>query len=114
MKKILQRTYVKVSLILIVVYTIVGFLLLPFLLKSYLGDITQKHLNAKASVKNIYFNPYTFEISVEDFVIYDKNDNILDEFALLDVNFNTNGLLKSKLLFKNIYLKNLNLTELVS
>ncbi len=109
MKEILKKTYVKVSIIIIIFYTIVGFLLLPFLLKSYLGDITQKYLNAKASVKSVYFNPYTFEFSIEDFVIYDSNNDVLGEFSLLDVNFNTLGLFKSKLLFTNIYLKNLNL-----
>lgn len=109
MKEILKKRYVKISLILVLLYTIVGFLLLPFLIKSYLGDITQKHLNAKASVESVYFNPYTFELSVENFVIHDKNDKILGEFSLLDVNFNTNDLFQSKLLFKTIYLKDLNI-----
>ncbi|MCF6330001.1 MAG: DUF748 domain-containing protein [Sulfurimonas sp.] len=109
MKFFLKNKYTKILLSLILFYTIVGFLIFPFLLKSYLNDITTKHLNAGASVKSIYFNPYTFEMSIEDFVIYDTNDEILGEFALLDVNLNTIGLFKSKLLFTNIYLKNFNL-----
>ena len=113
-KNALKNLYVKISLSLILVYTIVGFLLFPFLLKTYLGDITQKYLNAYSSTQSIYFNPYTLEMSMEDFIIHDKNDKTLAQFALLDVNFNTNGIFKSKLLFKNIYLKNLNINVDVS
>ncbi len=58
--------------ILVVLYTLVGFLVIPLLAESFLPNKLNQYLNRPAEVENISLNPYTLTLSVEGLGIREK------------------------------------------
>jgi len=50
----------------LLLYTLIGFLLVPWLAERQLVKTMQQRLGVEARVENIYFNPYTFEVTVDN------------------------------------------------
>ena len=48
-----------IAAILVVLYTLVGFFLLPFLIERYLPGMLGKSLNYEVSLKQVKINPFT-------------------------------------------------------
>ena len=63
--KSVKNTFLKYRSLLIwvvsilLLYTLIGFLLVPWLAERQLVKTMQQRLGVEASVENIYFNPYT-------------------------------------------------------
>jgi hypothetical protein len=49
----------------LMLYTLIGFLLLPWLAERQMVKTLQQRLGVEATVEKIHFNPYTFEASVD-------------------------------------------------
>jgi len=107
MKKMISNIYFKILSIILVSYTVLGFLVIPYLIQHYLSNIVHKTLGTHATLYKAHFNPYTFQIEFDHFVIQDKNYKRLASFSTLKVDFDINDLLDGKLLFKSIYMKHL-------
>jgi hypothetical protein len=58
--------------VLAVLYTIVGFLVIPLIAESILPGRLTRHLNRPAEVEDISLNPYTLALSVEGLEIEEK------------------------------------------
>ncbi len=56
----------------ILLYTVLGFWLLPTLLKDKLPELIEENLHRPATVEDIRFNPYTLELDVRRFELLDK------------------------------------------
>ncbi len=67
----------------IAIYTIVGFILVPNVVKSQLQDILNKNLTKDSKIGKISFNPFLFKILVEDFSIFDKKEITFSSKELL-------------------------------
>ncbi|HET8808543.1 MAG TPA: DUF748 domain-containing protein, partial [Methylophaga sp.] len=56
----------------VLLYTLLGFLLVPWLAERQMLQTLQQRLGVAASVESVQFNPYTFEVSVENLQLANK------------------------------------------
>ena len=96
--------FLKVIFVFVVSYTFMGFVLLPYSMQSLFTSTVQKFYNVESSVKSVFFNPYTLELSIQDLLLKDKNKNTLVYFHLLNIDFSFKDLLKGKFNFEKILL----------
>ncbi len=79
----------------ILLYTVAGFLVLPWALKSQISTLTQSFAARDATVGEVRFNPWTLRLQANDFVLLDdSSDTPLASFSELVVNLETRSLLK--------------------
>jgi hypothetical protein len=88
----------------IFIYTVVGFLVVPQVLKSSLVGFVQKDLGRSAAVEKIRFNPYTLSLSIEAFEISDTDGVRLISFDRFFVNFELSSLFRWAWTFDEITL----------
>ena len=62
-------------IVLMVVFTLVGFFVLPPLLKSILVDQLSKNLHRDVSINKVRLNPYTLSIKVEGFLVKERGSS---------------------------------------
>jgi hypothetical protein len=85
--KFAKPVIIAVSLIL--VYAVLGFFVVPAVLKAKLPAIIQEETGRKASVGKIEFNPFKLFASIQDFKILEKNGQPFVSFDTLNVKINT-------------------------
>jgi len=107
MQKIMRNLYFKIFFFTMLSYTAIGFLLIPYLIQHYLPTVLLSTLGTNATLYKTSFNPYTFELSLDQLVIQDDKTNRLASFNTLAVDFDVDDLIEGKLLFKKIYLQHL-------
>lgn len=86
----------------LVLYTLIGFLLLPWLAERQLVKLTQDRLGAEASVEKIHFNPYTFEASVDKLQLSNEQGESLAAWDRLYLNLQPLQLFQRKLRIETI------------
>jgi len=87
---------------LIIFYTMIGFYLLPWRVEKQLVNTLQQRLGIQVSVQKIAFNPYTFELIVDDLQLNDANDKLLAGWDKLYVNVQPSQLIKLNLAIEEI------------
>jgi hypothetical protein len=76
--------------IVLAVYAVVGFYVVPAVLKSKLPDVIEQQTGRKASIEKIQFNPFSLFASLEGIKVQEKNGQ---PFAAFDhFHFNVNAL----------------------
>ena len=60
-------------LIFFAVFTIVGFFVLPSILKSILAQKLSENLHREATIEDIKFNPYTLSVTVKKLMIKERD-----------------------------------------
>ncbi|MFI5236716.1 MAG: DUF748 domain-containing protein [Ignavibacteriales bacterium] len=55
-----------------ILYSIVGFLIVPIIIKSETIDYINKEYHREAEIESVSFNPFSFTLSVEGFKLYEK------------------------------------------
>jgi hypothetical protein len=71
---------------LLLVYTVTGFFVLPYLIERNFPAFAQEHLGRKASVENVRINPYALTFEASGFFLEHKGDKPLLAFKRLYVN----------------------------
>lgn len=89
---------------LLLLYTLAGFFLVPYLARSQLESYVTEQLHRKVSVGQIRFNPFTFEASVANFKLSEANDKPLIAFRHLYVNAELASLWQRAVVLKEIQL----------
>src|SRR3954452_6761247 len=74
------------ALVLILLYTVLGFYVVPRLLRSGVHDFVSKNYRREAAVGAIRFNPYTLRLDVRDFSLPDEDGKPMLAFQHLLVN----------------------------
>lgn len=97
--------------ILVVLYTLVGFLVIPLIAESMLPNKLNQYLNRPAAVENISLNPYTLTLSVEGLAIKEKAETKSGEkdFVAFDrffINLQWSSLFHLALICKTVELEN--------
>lgn len=88
---------------LLVVYTLVGFLLIPFTAKKVALSKLPELLNRPVSISCINFNPYTLHLEVKGFEIGKKEgEGNLFSFRQFDLNFDSFSLFRLSAVFDRI------------
>jgi len=96
----------KILPLLLFLYTIFGFFILPYILKSQIIKNVELQTNAQISINSIYFNPFTFKLKVNNLELKDTKDKKLFSLKLFEINLEPHSLLQSSLHLKEIKLQN--------
>ena len=96
----------KILYSLVPLYAILGFILLPIILKPQIISAANKALNAKLNVESIYINPFVFKAELSGVELKDLQNNHLVSFESLCVDFELYSLFASALHVKSIILQN--------
>ncbi|RLA72531.1 MAG: hypothetical protein DRG78_23715, partial [Epsilonproteobacteria bacterium] len=95
----------KILLSLFLLYTIVGFFVLPLVLKPQIVEIANKQINAKLSVEDISINPFIFKVGLSGVKLNSLDGKHLVSFKSLEVDVELYSLFYSALHVKSIKLK---------
>lgn len=106
MKKI-AAVVSKVIIALVLVYSFVGFFILPYFIQFYTADILKKTLNTDSYIDSVHLNPFNFHIRLDNFIIKDEKHKNLLFFEKFIINIDPLKLLKNKIVIKNIKLENM-------
>ena len=90
--------------LLVLLYTLAGFLLLPWWLERNLPEQLDSTLGWQADIADIRFNPYTLALEADDFQATDRNDESVAGFEYLRVNVSFFQLLSGVIGFQEIIL----------
>lgn len=94
-------------IIFFVVFTLVGFFVLPPVLKSILTKKLSENLHREVTITNIHVNPYTLSLTIRGGKVKDrKGSETFVSFDELFVNLQTLSVFKLALIFKEIRLTN--------
>jgi len=103
-KRIIHSTLIIISS-LFIIYTIVGFFIVPMIIKSEAIDYIKEELKRDAEIESVSFNPFSFSLSVEGFKMYEREKKeIFISFKEFFINFNLLPLINKELDFEEITL----------
>ena len=76
----------RVVVYLILTYTVIGFLIIPLAIQFSLPMILKKELNVNSKIRSVYLNPYSFELKLSNFDIFDSSKKSLVGFEIFYFN----------------------------
>ncbi len=106
MRFILLKKVQKIILYLLVFYAVLGFLVLPFVIKSQIVKIVEKETYAKLSVESVIFNPFTFKLKIKGVQLSTLENKPLVSLQAFIVDAELYSLLQSALHLKTFVLVN--------
>ena len=95
----------KIILSLIVLYTLIGFVAVPLILKPQVIDIVAKQTNAKIEIDSIFFNPYAFYLNISGLKLSSLDDKELIYIKEIFLNIEVYSLFNSAIHLKNFILE---------
>ncbi|QOY54602.1 DUF748 domain-containing protein [Candidatus Sulfurimonas marisnigri] len=96
----------KIILSILVVYSLLGFLVLPYFLKPKIVRLIGQETNSKLSIESVYLNPFLFKIALNGVELKSLDDKHLLSFELLEIDLEPHSLFKLALHVKHIVLEN--------
>ena len=107
MKKIMDRTR-KILIgcaVAFAIYSLAGFFLVPYLIKTVVADKLTEALHRKTSFEKVSFNPYSYSLRVEGFKVLEPSGaEVFASFGGLTVNLQGRSLIKGGLTVKELIL----------
>jgi uncharacterized protein involved in outer membrane biogenesis len=91
-----------IGLLALLLYTLLGFLAAPWLVRQQLPKLVEQHLGAQASVGDVRINPFLLSFEASDLAIAEKSGLPLLQVGRLFVDFETSSLLRWALTFREI------------
>ncbi|WP_428024881.1 DUF748 domain-containing protein [Arcobacter sp.] len=101
-----NNLFIKILLSIFVIYSLVGFFIIPYIAKDQIIKNLDNLLIYKSNLKKVSFNPYTLKVQIKEFSISNKNEKLI-AFDKLEIDF---SLLKS-IYESHISFKKLNLIK---
>ena len=90
---------------LVILYTLVGFFLVPYLLKTKAVDIANEKINGKLSIESASFNPYSFRLKLDGLKLVSLENRKIFSLDELNVNLQVLSLLDKTLHVKSAEFK---------
>ncbi|MCD4781727.1 MAG: DUF748 domain-containing protein [Candidatus Omnitrophica bacterium] len=100
----LLRIFAYIFVWLFFLYTLTGFIVIPFGLKWFIEKKVPELCNHSVSINKIYFNPYSHRLRFHQLNVADENEQSLIAFNYLDINVRFIQLLKKKYHFQYVIL----------
>jgi hypothetical protein len=113
-KKILLGTPFLIFVGLVVVYTLAGFFLVPFLVRHYVPKIVEEQIRKQAAIGEVRFNPYVFTFEANDFSLLEPNGQPIVGFRRLFVDFELKSLFNWAWTFRQLALEGPHVNAVVS
>lgn len=98
------RIFITIITSLLIVYSIIGFIAIPFTLKWILTKHAPKIINQDIHVQKVHFNPFSYALSLENLEIVDQQGARMLSLKKLLVNFQLESLWANDWQFKTISL----------
>ncbi len=92
LKKILRSKPFIVCVAVLVVYTLAGFFLAPWLVRHYVPKIVQEQLKKQAAIGEVRINPFLFTVDANDFRMEEPDGQPVVGFKRLFVDFELKSL----------------------
>ncbi len=96
-----------ISLAVLLIYTLMGFFLLPYVLKRQLKQYVQEDLNRKVQIADIRFNPYIMTLDISGLNLKEADGEPLLGFERFFADFELKSLFRWAWTFSNIRLEGL-------
>jgi hypothetical protein len=87
------------------VYTIVGFFVVPAVVKSQMLKILPGLTKRQVSVEKVKFNPFALSLTIDGFSLKETNGDVFSSFGELYVNFQLSSIFKRAFVFDEISLR---------
>jgi len=88
------RKYTTISAIMLCLYALFGFLILPFLVRHFGEKALQKHLSAESTIAKVRMNPFLFSLQVEGLSTADAAGTWTAQWDLLVVDVSAKTLIR--------------------
>lgn len=85
---------------LILIYTLCGFVFVPWFLSNKVPSIVKEQVGANIEIGESKFNPYTFELSVKDIMLKDLDKKPVFKLKEISLEYSLNALLDKTILFE--------------
>jgi hypothetical protein len=89
----------------IILYALLGFVLAPHLITSYVARFSKETLKRQASIGEVRINPFLFTLDVKDFSLTESDGHPIIDFESLFVNFELSSLFRRAWTFADIRLE---------
>ncbi|MDQ7060187.1 MAG: DUF748 domain-containing protein [Sulfurimonas sp.] len=96
----------KIILYLLVFYTLLGFVVIPLVLKPQVISIVEQETNAKIEIESLYFNPYRFLLTVNGLKVSSLDDKELIHINSVELNAEVFSLFKGAIHIDSFVLEN--------
>jgi hypothetical protein len=100
--KICKSRLAVIAAILLVLYTVIGFFLLPFLVERYLPGALSKRLNSQVTLQQVKINPFALSLEARGFQIKEPSGSAIVGFQRLYVNFQLSSLFRWAFTFAEV------------
>jgi len=90
------------ALTLLLVYTLVGFFLVPHILKAHVLPAVSEQLRRPVTAKEIEFNPFVLSLKMTEFEIQEQDATPIIGFQEFFINFQTSSLFRRAYVFDEI------------
>ncbi|MBV1931311.1 MAG: DUF748 domain-containing protein [Porticoccaceae bacterium] len=92
------------TIIAVLLYTVAGFLLVPYLVKNALTSFIENDLKRSAHIEKVRFNPYALSFAIEGFEVIDTDKVKLASFDQFLINFQLSSVFRWAWTFDEISL----------
>ncbi|CAL1241528.1 DUF748 domain-containing protein [Candidatus Methylocalor cossyra] len=89
----------------LMLYTLAGFSLVPFLVRHYIPRLAAEQLQRKATVGDVQFNPFLFTFEANDFALEEQDGRPLVGFRRLFMDFELKSLIERAWTFAEVRLE---------
>jgi hypothetical protein len=97
----------------LLVYTLAGFSLIPYLVQHYVPELASQHLKRDASVGEVGFNPFVFTFEAHDFELKDSDGQPILRFDRLFIDFELESIFRRAWTFADFRLETPSLNAVV-
>jgi hypothetical protein len=91
-RRVILNRWLLAGVAAVVVYSLLGFLLTPWMLKRYVSNYAAEKLKRKASITEVRVNPFLFTLEAKDFVLQEADSRPIFAFGRLFVDFELSSL----------------------
>ena len=91
-RRVLLNRWLLAGVAAVVLYSLLGFLLTPWILKHYVSNYAAEKLKRKASVVEVSVNPFLFTLDAKDFVLQEADSRPIFAFGRLFLDFELSSL----------------------
>jgi uncharacterized protein involved in outer membrane biogenesis len=91
-----------IAAILIVLYTVTGFFLFPYLIVHFVPGMLSQRLNSEVSLRQVKINPFALTLEAKEFQINEPSGRTIAGFQRLYINFQISSLFRWALSFADV------------
>lgn len=91
-----------IGMVVVLIYTLAGFLAAPWLIRQQLPKLVEQHLGARASVENVYINPLLFSAELDGLAVTEQSGLPAFKVGKVLVDFEISSLLRWAWTFREI------------